>query len=109
MNYWYLTIREIRAILNDYVEKEQIRAKEITATSYNIAQLTAAFVGSVIAGKQIPKIEELYPSFASDKPEEPKMSEEEKQAIIMGEKLKEFAKKHNEQRRKALANDNRRT
>lgn len=80
--------------------------------SYNTAQLTAAFVGSMLSGKPIPAIEELYPSLKEDMPKDNTIGiadEKEKQQILLKEKFYEFARMHNKQRSKALANDSRRT
>lgn len=89
-----MTIGEINLLIQTFQEKEEIRAKEILASNYNLASMIASFVGCSLAGKQIPDINELYPTqFQEEKPIEEDMS-----WMIYKEQMIDFAIAHNKQR-----------
>lgn len=89
-----MTIGEINLLIQTFQEKEEMRAKEIIATNYNLATMVATFVGCSLAGKQIPDINELYPTqFQEEKP-----IEEDKSWMIYKEQMIDFAIAHNKQR-----------
>jgi hypothetical protein len=46
-----MTIGEIDLLIKTFQEKEEIRAKEILASNYNLASMVATFVGCSLAGK----------------------------------------------------------
>ena len=46
-----MTISEIDLLIKTFQEKEEIRAKEILASNYNLASMVATFVGCSLAGK----------------------------------------------------------
>lgn len=89
-----MTIGEINLLIQTFQEKEEIRAKEILASNYNLASMIAGFVGCSLAGKQIPDINELYPTqFQEEKP-----IEDDKSWMIYKEQMIDFAIAHNKQR-----------
>lgn len=96
--YWHLTIAEIKLVLNNYKELEEQRAKELAATIYNQATMTASFIGAMMSGKSIPSISDLYPSIFK---KEDLVDEEidKRQLEIMKARLIEFTMNHNKQRR----------
>ena len=88
-----MTIGEIDLLIKTFQEKEEIRAKEILASNYNLASMIASFGGCSLAGKQIPDINELYPTqFQENKP-----IEEDKSWMIYKEQMIDFAIAHNKQ------------
>lgn len=88
-----MTIGEIDLLIKTFQEKEEIRAKEILASNYNLASMIASFISCSLAGKQIPDINELYPQFQEEKP-----IEEDKSWMIYKEQMIDFAIAHNKQR-----------
>lgn len=72
-----------------------MRAKEIIASNYNLAAMTATFVGANLGGKNIPFIEELYP----DQFSEPK-KEVDNSWVIYKERMMDYAIAHNKNRKK---------
>lgn len=89
-----MTIGEINLLIQTFQEKEEIRAKEILASNYNLASMIASFISCSLAGKQIPDINELYPTqFQEEKP-----IEEDKSWMIYKEQMIDFAIAHNKQR-----------
>lgn len=89
-----MTIGEIDLLIKTFQEKEEIRAKEILASNYNLASMVATFVGCSLTGKQIPDINELYPTqFQEEKP-----IEDDKSWMIYKEQMIDFAIAHNKQR-----------
>lgn len=89
-----MTIGEIDLLIKTFQEKEEIRAKEILASNYNLASMIASFIGCSLDGKQIPDINELYPiQFQEEKP-----IEEDKSWMIYKEQMIDFAIAHNKQR-----------
>lgn len=89
-----MTIGEINLLIQTFQEKEEMRAKEIIATNYNLATMVATFVGCSLAGNNIPSINEMYPKeFPQDTPIEEDMS-----WMIYKEQMIDFAIAHNKQR-----------
>lgn len=72
--------------------------KDTIRQGYEMAKLNAYFVGMAISGKDIPTIEEVYPSLfniqnASDE-------EEQRQMMLYKEQFKDYAKEFNAHRHK---------
>lgn len=105
-DFWELTLKEITIILQNYKEKEERRAKEITTIMYNGSVMVAQFVNLGLNGKQIPSYSELFPSTAEIEKDEEKQKElEYKKAMLLKEQFMFWAKEHNKQRHKKLGGD----
>lgn len=102
-----MTLEEISATMRAYQKSEEMRAKEVLTTNYNIAYLTSSFVLNGLNGRPNPSIQELFPEmFADFAPEEEKdengLTERERLAAAMYmEQMLDFAAAHNKKRHTA--------
>lgn len=99
--YWDLTFGEIVIILKNYQKKEEARVKEQLSTTYNTAQLVASFVGLSMNGKDIPTIEEVFPSVFQKQVKEEDITEREVKAMALQKDIwVAYAERFNKQRQK---------
>ena len=82
-------------VVDEFVETREQEEKLKKAHVYNIAYLTALFVGSVLGGKQIPSYEDVYQETAKPEPNKKVNMESE----ILKEKLRDFAREANKRRK----------
>ena len=60
--------------------------------SYNLASLTATFVGTILSGNSLPAVKEVYPDLFTDEAEE---EVEDKSWMLYKEQFIDFANEHN--------------
>ena len=99
--YWEMSPYEQKLYFEAYAAKEKRKAEEIALTTYNIAKMTAQFVGSVFNGKPVPAYDTLFPQTSTSSSTSgtvDKKAEGEKLAIYFWD----YAQKHNAQRHKKL-------
>jgi len=96
-----MTIKEIRMVVDAYIEKRKLDDKQLKATIYNQAYLTSMFVGSILGGKSIPQIDKVFPEMTQEPQDENhgKTNGVDNSVIIIREKMREFAKHANERRK----------
>lgn len=82
-------------VVDEFVETREQEEKLKKAHVYNLAYLTALFVGSVLGGKQIPSYEDVYQEPAKPEPNKKVNMESE----ILKEKLRDFAREANKRRK----------
>lgn len=90
-DFWNYTLAEIQIYINNYSEREKARARETALFSYNLAAMTASFIGKGLAGKELPDVGEIYPDLA-DISQKAKIEEFKKNMLA-------FTEMHNQQRR----------
>ena len=90
-----MTVGEVKLVTETYIEnkKQEVRMNNIKV--YNTAYLTSTFVGLILDGKKLPKINTVFPDT-----EEEKTDGVDNEVILVREKLKEFARNANKQRRR---------
>lgn len=92
-----MTLAEVQEVMTAYIEKKKTEDKQLKAALYNNAYLTALFVGQMLNGKHIASFEDVFPD---EKKEEAKVDKQRMQDEILKEKIRDFARKANEQRRR---------
>ena len=95
--FWDMTISEVQDVVEAYIEKKKNEDKQLKGIIYNNAYLTALFVGQMLGGKHIASFEDIFPD---EKNENDTMTHQQMQDEILKEKLRDFAKKANQQRRR---------
>lgn len=99
IDFWDLTLAEMLAILRNYNEIQEDRAKEAMAINYNRATLIADFVALRFNGKPIPSFDEVFPDIQQQRmTEEQKKELEYKQAMFLKEQMEFAARAHNAKR-----------
>jgi hypothetical protein len=68
--YWTFTFGEIIDTIQAVNNKRQEEAKEQIAKDYNMATMISSFVSYRLNGKQIPKLNELYPGLFQEQQQE---------------------------------------
>ena len=84
-----------------YYEREKRKAKELSLTTYNVAKLTATFVGLSLNGKSIPPYDNLF-SQDTTSSSTPGVIDEKAEAAKVTAYWLDFAMRHNAQRHKQL-------
>ena len=102
--FWTSTIGEIVLYLKAYTEREEARSKELLTSNYNIAYLTACFVGYTFDGKPIPSIQQLFPTVFTE--ENVEKEQEEKALALYKEQMLDFAIAHNKKRTQRKVTNN---
>ena len=90
-----MTIKEVQEIVEAYVEKRNIDNKLLKNAIYNNSYLTALFVGQMLGGKKISSYEEIFPEEKTESVE-PKTNIADE---VLKDRLRDFARKANEQRK----------
>lgn len=72
--------------------------------AYEQSVLTATFVGAMLSGKQIPSIQEIYPSLFDDTEETKKEDDDLRKMAFLRDQFIDFAERHNQQRRQESLN-----
>ncbi len=102
--FWYSTIGEIKIYLEVYKQQEEARVEETLTANYNIAYLTASFVGCSLSGKAIPSIQEVFPNMFRNTIDENQRKENENKAWAMyKEQMLDYMIAHNKHRAKRKA------
>lgn len=97
-----MTMAEHKLFLEAYYEREKRKAKEISLTTYNVAKLTANFVGLALNGKSIPPYDSLFAQDTKPSSSSSGIIDEKAEAAKVTAYLWDFAMKHNAQRHKQL-------
>ena len=106
LEYWDLTLGEIKLVLETYRDTQQQAAEEKLSITYNQAVMIADFVNLRFNGKQLPSFNEVFPNLAQNKMSEKEKKElEYKQAMFLKEQMMFAAKQHNAKRRKNNGGD----
>lgn len=100
--YWEMSPYEQKLYFEAYAAKEKRKAEEIALTTYNIAKMTATFVGSVFNGKPVPAYDTLFPQTSTSSSTSGKPVDEKMEAMKVTAYMMDFAMKHNAQRHKKL-------
>lgn len=85
-------------VVKAFMDRKENEQKQSRVEVYNTAYLTSMFVGLILGGKVLPTYEDIYKEGIQVEQEGPTRAEIE--ASIMQDKLQEFAKKANENRKK---------
>ena len=100
-DFWDMTIKEVKLVVELFVENRQNEQKAEKAHLYNQSYLNALFIGKMLEGKPIPPIEEVFSGVTGEPQDEnQKMTMQEKEAIILKERMIDFANEANKRRNK---------
>lgn len=99
--YWDMSPYEQKLYFEAYAAKEKRKAEEIALTTYNIAKMTAQFVGSVFNGKPVPAYDTLFPQTSTSSSTSGTV-DVKMEAMKVSAYMMDFAMKHNAQRHKKL-------
>lgn len=92
-DFWEMTIGEISLIVDAYNKKQVEDYKIQLSLDYQLAANISHFMGRVLNGKQIPSLQETYPSLLNEVEQK-----EVKSSAIQKELLIDFAIRHNKMR-----------
>jgi len=95
-----MTIKDVEIVSNAFIENKEIEVKSIKANTYNQAYLTTLFIGKMLGGKSIPKIEEVFPELSTDVQESPQKEVVDNSWIIIKERMIDFANEANKRMNK---------
>ena len=94
-----MTIKEVQMVCEAFIDEKKYEQRLLKVETYNTAYLSSLFIGLVLSGKTIPKFSTIYP----DEDDTSNVIEEEDrqriEASILQDKMMEFAKNANEQRK----------
>ena len=96
--YYDYSYAEILDSINAY--NKQYILKQNTMNGYNVARMTANFVGCILSGEDMPSIEDIYPSiFTKDIIQDHKVPENgmTNDLILLKEQFLDFAQKRNQE------------
>ena len=98
--YYDYSYAEILDSINAYNKQNEYILKQNTMNGYNVARMTANFVGCVLSGEDMPSIEDIYPSlFTKDIIQEHNIPENgmTNDLILLKEQFLDFAQKRNQE------------
>lgn len=98
--FWDMTLKEIRMVMESYQRKEETRAKRELAINYNLAGLVSDFVARKLNGKKLPSLYETFPALAEGiSPEKQNKQREYNEAMAYKIKFMGFMTAHNAKRK----------
>ena len=96
-----MTIKEVKLVVELFIENKKDEQKAEKAHLYNQSYLNALFIGKMLEGKPIPPIEKVFTGVTGEPQEEHHaMTKQEKEAIILKERMIDFANEANKRRNK---------
>lgn len=98
--YYEYSYAEILDSINAYNKQNEYILKQNTMNGYNVARMTANFVGCVLSGEDMPSIEDIYPSlFTKDIIQKYNIPENgmTNDLILLKEQFLDFAQKRNQE------------
>lgn len=93
-----MTIKEIKMVCDAFIEDRELEQKQLKYRLYNQAYLNALMIGSVIGGKTIPSVEEVFPDDTRMTQDEDKRKADIQMSLIK-DKLRDFAREANKRRK----------
>ena len=100
VEYWDLTIGEIRTVVLNYQHEQELKAKEAIVTNYNLATMVSSFVMNGMNGKSNPSLLELFPDMFQEELQKQKEEEDARYWQLYKEQMLDFAAAHNKKRAK---------
>ena len=97
--YYDYSYAEILDSINAYNKQNEYILKQNTMNGYNVARMTANFVGCILSGEDMPSIEDIYPSiFTKDIIRDNSVPENgmTNDLILLKEQFLDFAQKRNQ-------------
>lgn len=98
--YYDYSYAEILDSINAYNKQNEYILKQNTMNGYNVARMTANFVGCILSSEDMPSIEDIYPSiFTKDIIRDNSVSENgmTNDLILLKEQFLDFAQKRNQE------------
>lgn len=98
--YYDYSYAEILDSINAYNKQNEYILKQNTMNGYNVARMTANFVGCILSGENMPSIEDIYPSiFTKDIIRDNSVPENgmTNDLILLKEQFLDFAQKRNQE------------
>lgn len=98
--YYDYSYAEILDSINAYNKQNEYILKQNTMNGYNVARMTANFVGCILSGEDMPSIEDIYPSiFTKDIIRDNSLPENgmTNDLILLKEQFLDFAQKRNQE------------
>jgi len=98
--YYDYSYAEILDSINAYNKQNEYILKQNTMNGYNVARMTANFVGCILSGEDMPSIEDIYPSlFTKDIIQDNSVPENgmTNDLILLKEQFLDFAQKRNQE------------
>ena len=99
--YYDYSYAEILDSINAYNKQNEYILKQNTMNGYNVARMTANFVGCILSGEDMPSIEDIYPSiFTKDIIRDNNSVPENgmtNHLILLKEQFLDFAQKRNQE------------
>ena len=98
--YYDYSYAEILDSINAYNKQNEYILKQNTMNGYNVARMTANFVGCILSGEDMPSIEDIYPSiFTKDIIRDNSVPENgmTNDLILLKEQFLDFAQKRNQE------------
>lgn len=98
--YYDYSYAEILDSINAYNKQNEYILKQNTMNGYNVARMTANFVGCILSGEDMPSIEDIYPSiFTKDIIRDNSVPENgmTNNLILLKEQFLDFAQKRNQE------------
>ena len=106
VEYWDLTIGEIRLIVLNYQEEQELKAKETVSVNYNLAMMVSTFVANSLNGKSNPSLPELFPDMFKSELEQIQKEKDELALQLYKEQMLDFANAHNKSRNAKESEEN---
>ena len=98
--YYDYSYAEILDSINAYNKQNEYILKQNTMNGYNVARMTANFVGCILSSEDMPSIEDIYPSiFTKDIIRDNSVPENgmTNDLILLKEQFLDFAQKRNQE------------
>lgn len=93
-----MTLKEVQLVVKAFMEHQESKQKQIQVEVYNTAYLTSIFVGCILGGKQLPTYNDVFKEGIQEiQVEDP--AKELIEASILADKMRDFARNANEQRK----------
>lgn len=86
-------------VIDAYIEKKKFKDKQTRINIYNQAYLTSMFVGTILGGKPIPQIDNVFPDLKPEPQVENQSKTMDRESIILKEKMIDFANEANKRRK----------
>ncbi len=89
-----MTFKEVRMVIDAFIDEKERHQKELKAVLYNNAYLTSSFVGHILSGKKIPNFEEVF------KEEQFMLKDTEIEDSLLADRMRDFARNANKKFKK---------
>lgn len=105
--YYDYTYSEITDTIHAYNKKTECMQRYNAMNGYNVARLTASFIGCIFSGDSIPSIESVYPNLTDSNDNTNADNYMNNQLIALKERLLDFANERNKQHKENNENKER--